>query len=58
MKARKEYKHTPLIGEVSMQLLKYFKPNPRNIKRRIEDLIQRQYLKRDQNDPALYHYLA
>ena len=45
-------------SQVSAQLMKYFQPDPRAIKQRIEDLIQREYMKRDDEQTSLYHYLA
>jgi cullin 1 len=58
MKARKELEHTQLVSEVSQHLFQYFKPDPREIKRRIEDLITREYLMRDEERSSVYHYLA
>ena len=57
MKARKTLAHEPLVGEVCAQL-HFFKPNPKAIKKRIEVLIDREYLERDENDAKLYKYLA
>lgn len=58
MKARKTLGHAQLISEVIAQL-QFFKPNPKDIKRRIETLIDREYLERGA-DPAKneYTYLA
>lgn len=58
MKARKSLQHATLVSEVSSHLMQYFKPDPREIKRRIEDLIVREYLARDESQKGLYHYLA
>jgi len=58
MKARKTLNHQQLVVEVSQQLMQFFKPDPRDIKKRIEDLISREYLERDAEKPAVYHYLA
>ena len=44
--------------EASNQLLRHFKPDPKQIKKRIEDLIAREYLERDANSPNTYKYLA
>lgn len=57
MKARKQLGHQQLISEVLTQL-SFFKPNSKVIKRRIEALIDREYLERDTKDPTLYKYLA
>ena len=56
MKARKRYKHIDLVTEVVRQLRHYFTPKPLNIKKRIANLIELEYLSRDANDRFLYHY--
>jgi len=58
MKARKSLHHRQLIQEVSHQLSARFSPEPSFLKKRIESLIEREYLERDANDGTLYHYLA
>jgi len=57
MKARKRMAHSALISEV-LQQLHFFSPNPRVIKRRIEHLIDREYLERDEDENNFYKYLA
>lgn len=57
MKARKTLTHVQLVAE-TIQQLHFFKPNPRAVKRRIEHLIEREYLERRQEDPNCYNYLA
>eukprot|EP00591_Stephanopyxis_turris_P014134 CAMPEP_0195538440 /NCGR_PEP_ID=MMETSP0794_2-20130614/49526_1 /TAXON_ID=515487 /ORGANISM="Stephanopyxis turris, Strain CCMP 815" /LENGTH=753 /DNA_ID=CAMNT_0040672419 /DNA_START=59 /DNA_END=2320 /DNA_ORIENTATION=+ len=57
MKARKTLAHPQLIAEVLSQLA-FFKPNPRIIKRRIEALIDREYLERNAESNNTYNYLA
>lgn len=47
-----------LIMEVVAQLQRMFQPDFRLIKRRIEDLIQREYLARDLDNQNLYKYVA
>lgn len=58
MKTRKSLEHQKLILEASTQLMRHFKPDPKQIKKRIEDLIAREYLERDTANPNLYKYLA
>ncbi|KAG2379126.1 hypothetical protein C9374_007764 [Naegleria lovaniensis] len=58
MKARKKLHHNDLVEEVVKQLLSKFKPNPVEIKRRIENLIEREFLTREEEDHKIYHYVA
>jgi len=58
MKSRKELPHNLLFAEIVKQLSHRFHPSPAIIKRRIECLIDRDYLARSPNDRRLYHYLA
>jgi cullin 1 len=57
MKTRKILQHQQLIAEVVSQLT-LFKPNPKVIKQRIENLIEREFLERDQDNQNIYKYLA
>ena len=57
MKARKRLKHHELVSEVLTQL-HFFQPQPKMVKRRIEALIEREYLERDENNSKVYKYLA
>lgn len=58
MKQRKELNHTDLTTQVISQLAGRFKPEISLIKRRIEDLLAREYLERLEGDMAVYRYLA
>jgi hypothetical protein len=58
MKARKKMDHQSLVMECSKQLMSHFIPDPKVIKRRIEDLISREYLARDDKQTNVYNYLA
>ncbi|KXX80810.1 Cullin-3-B [Madurella mycetomatis] len=58
MKQRKELSHTQLTTEVISQLAGRFKPEISLIKKRIEDLLVREYLERTDGDVAAYRYLA
>lgn len=56
MKARKTEKHNQLIEDVIKQI-SIFLAQPPMIKERIENLIEREYLKRDEQDRSKYIYL-
>ncbi|XP_044498351.1 cullin-1 [Mangifera indica] len=58
MKSRKVLGHQQLVLECVEQLGRMFKPDFKAIKKRIEDLITRDYLERDKNNPNLFRYLA
>jgi len=58
MKTRKTLKHALLVAEVIQQLSARFKAQPNDIKKRIEALIEQEYLERDQNNRGTYNYLA
>jgi hypothetical protein len=56
MKARKTEKHNQLMEDVIKQI-SIFLPQPQMIKQRIESLIEREYLKRDEAERSKYIYL-
>ncbi|KAJ2103448.1 hypothetical protein GGI16_002978, partial [Coemansia sp. S142-1] len=56
LKARKRLDHTALMTELLSRLK--FNSTSAEVKERIETLIERDYIKRDDADPSLYHYLA
>ncbi|KAF2753644.1 Cullin-domain-containing protein [Pseudovirgaria hyperparasitica] len=59
MKQRKELSHQQLIAEVLSQMAAQFKPEVAMIKKRVESLIEREYLERlDGQDLPAYRYLA
>ncbi|CAD6190013.1 unnamed protein product [Caenorhabditis auriculariae] len=58
MKARKRLDHNNLITEVTQQLRHRFLPDPKVIKKRIETLIEREYLARDDTNIRAYSYIA
>ncbi|KAF8660575.1 hypothetical protein HU200_057600 [Digitaria exilis] len=58
MKSRKVLGHQQLVMECVEQLGRTFKPDFKAIKKRIEDLITRDYLERDKDNPNVYRYLA
>ncbi|KAF9332439.1 Cullin-4B [Podila minutissima] len=56
MKTRKQLSHTLLISELFEQLK--FAIKSTDLKKRIESLIDRDYLERDKTDPTVYKYVA
>ncbi|XP_062521346.1 cullin-3-B-like [Corticium candelabrum] len=58
MKARKKMLHNDLVSQCIQQLKARFMPNPVIIKKRIEGLIEREYLARSQEDRKTYTYVA
>ncbi|KAH1195571.1 Cullin-1 [Glycine max] len=58
MKSRKILGHQQLVLECVEQLGRMFKPDIKAIKKRIEDLITRDYLERDKDNPNTFRYLA
>mmetsp|Transcript_24773 Transcript_24773/g.34140 ORF Transcript_24773/g.34140 Transcript_24773/m.34140 type:complete len:740 (-) Transcript_24773:166-2385(-) len=58
MKARRVLDHNNIVTEVTKQLSQRFLPNPTVIKKRIESLIERDFLERDSTDRKIYRYLA
>ncbi|CAH1995177.1 unnamed protein product [Acanthoscelides obtectus] len=58
MKSRKRMAHNILVTEVTEQLKSRFLPSPVIIKKRIEGLIEREYLARTPEDRKVYTYVA
>ena len=58
MKARKVLNHNDLVAEVTKQLSGRFVPPPQFVKKRVESLIEREYLERDEADRRVYRYMA
>lgn len=56
MKARKTWQHNPLIQEVIKQVI-LFRPQPLTIKEAIEILIEKEFLKRDEDNHGTYIYI-
>ena len=55
---RKELTHQKLMTEVIEQLNTRFNPDVAMVKRRIESLLEREYLERLDREPPAYRYLA
>lgn len=58
MKARRKIEHNALIAETSKILSQKFVPDPQVIKKRVESLIERDYMERDSEDRRFYKYIA
>lgn len=58
MKARQTMEHSNLVAEVISQLSTHFCPSPIMVKKRIEGLIEREYMDRDKQDIRKYVYVA
>ncbi|KAL9325548.1 hypothetical protein ACSQ67_006193 [Phaseolus vulgaris] len=58
MKSRKVLGYQQLVVECVEQLGRMFKPDVKAIKKRIEDLISRDYLERDKDNANMFKYLA
>lgn len=56
MKGKKTASHSELLEKLRPQLKFLFQPPA--IKKRIEGLIEREYLKRDEKDPNVYIYIS
>ncbi len=58
MKTRRKIEHNALIAESARILSLKFNPDPTMIKKRIESLIEREYMERDTEDRRFYKYIA
>lgn len=58
MKSRNVMNIQELIAEAASQLSKFFRPDPKLMKKRIENLMERGFMRRDENDQRKIHYCA
>ncbi|GAA5889294.1 hypothetical protein JCM6882_000698 [Rhodosporidiobolus microsporus] len=58
MKARKTLKHSELVMEVVSQIGQRFKVEPAEIKKSISSLIDREYMRRSEEQQNVYEYVA
>lgn len=58
MKTRRRIEHNALLSECTKILSAKFTPDMLMIKKRIESLIDREYLERDPDDRRFYKYIA
>jgi len=58
LKARRHITHQNLVAEVLSQLKGSFKPSVQDIKKNIDNLIEKEYMERAENVPNAYNYIA
>jgi len=58
MKSRNVMNIQELIAEATAQLCKYFRPDPKIMMRRIENLMERGFMRRDEENQRIIHYCA
>ncbi|EER08041.1 cullin, putative [Perkinsus marinus ATCC 50983] len=58
MKSKKTLSHNSLVAETLKECSATFTAEIGEVKKRIESLIEREYLERDLSSPSTYHYLA
>ncbi|KIJ56734.1 hypothetical protein M422DRAFT_57384 [Sphaerobolus stellatus SS14] len=58
MKAKKRMANGALLNETIIAVKGHFQPNVGMIKKQIESLIDREYIRRDDNEANIYHYVA
>jgi cullin 1 len=58
MKSRNVCTLSELIAEASSQLMPFFRPDPKMMKKRIEALMERGFMRRDDADQRRIHYVA
>ncbi|GJJ12246.1 hypothetical protein Clacol_006487 [Clathrus columnatus] len=58
MKGRKRLTHQRLIQETVETIKNHFQPDITQIKKQIESLTDREYIRRDEVQKDLYHYVA
>lgn len=58
MKARQKMHHNELVAEVTALVQERFTPTPMEIKKRVESLIDREFLERDEADRQTFKYCA
>jgi cullin 3 len=57
-RSRKQLAHAQLLQQTIEVLSSQFKPDVNMIKKKIESLIEREYLERIEDAPSSYRYLA
>lgn len=58
MKAKKRLSHNEIVLEVTSQVKNRFTPTPADIKKYIENLLEKEFIRRDPSDRKMYFYVA
>ena len=58
MKSKRQLDHNNLIVEITKHLENRFVPSVQVIKEKVENLIDREYIARDNDDVKIYYYVA
>ena len=58
MKTNNSIEYQNLVSDTSRLLQTKFQPEPQHIKQRIESLIERGYIERDEHDKRIFKYVA
>jgi cullin 3 len=58
MKHRRTLHHNELVIEATKMLASRFQPTPQSLKKRIERLIDADYLRRSESEASVYEYVA
>jgi cullin 3 len=58
MKARKTSNYNDIVINTTTECKKFYNPSPADIKKRLESLIEREFLERDNDNPKQFTYLA
>ena len=58
MKAKKRLSYNEIVVEVTSQVKNRFTPTPADIKKYIENLLEKEFIRRDPNDRKVYVYIA
>eukprot|EP00760_Papus_ankaliazontas_P027236 PhM_4_TR3228/c0_g1_i1/m.67366/K10609/CUL4; cullin 4 len=58
MKSRRRASHQDMLMQVVAMCSRSFPATAQDVKKRIESLIERDYIRRDDTDPSTYHYIS
>jgi cullin 4 len=58
MKARKKLTYEEIKTQTIEAVRKHFAPEVSSIKQRVDSLVEMEYLRRDEEDRNLFHYVA